>query len=332
MQEPSWLKKEREEASSLSKKKLGFQHQPVKIRKKNAEHFTLHELIEKNEKLAKEIFLSRKTRPALNENAALLNAHFREANFFFVKKDGEIEIELDKSAAMNFFVVEDDASLFLTIRAGDESLFSSELFIKKGGKARLATLKEKCKSCSQFQHASISESASLTSVCFWSGHGDRLNTAELNGRSASLHSVDMCLADDNEQASINSSAYTNSPAVRANVIMKGVVKDKAAVSFGGILKVGEKGKGTVGNLDQDILLLDSGATAEAEPVLEIENEDSACSHAASIHPVEKRKLFYLESRGLASRDALTTLVAGFMHSALAGIEDKKLRKLFIPFE
>lgn len=330
--EPAWLKKERDEASSLARKKLKFHPKPVKIRKKNVEHYTLQKLIEKDEKLAREIFLSRKTRPTLNEDAALLNANFREANFFFVKKEGEIELEIDNSVAMNFFIVEEDASLFLTIRAGDESLFSSELLIKKGGKARLATLKEKCRSCSQFQHAAVSESASLTSACFWSGHGDRVTTAELNGSSADLHSVEMCLADDNEKASIDFSAYSNSPDVRANVIMKGVVKDKAAVSFGGILKVGKKGKGTVGDLNQDILLLDSGATAEAEPVLEIENDDSDCSHAASIHPVEKRKLFYLESRGLAPRDALTTLIAGFMHSALAGVEDKRLRKLFIPFE
>ena len=58
-------------------------------------------------------------------------------------------------------------------------------------------------------------------------------------------------------------------------------------------------------------MLDPGTHADAIPKLEIVADDVKCSHGASIGTLNKEQLFYLQTRGLNYREALTAISMGF---------------------
>ena len=74
------------------------------------------------------------------------------------------------------------------------------------------------------------------------------------------------------------------------------------------------------------MLLNPGARADANPQLEIENNDVRSSHSASVGQMSEDKLFYLESRGISRSDARKLLVAGFLGSAIRKIQDESQRE------
>lgn len=323
MKKPEWMPK---------KNSSGLPFKPVKskIKAEGAGLMHLYELAEKDKALAKNLFLSLESH--FGKGKDLIYGNFLEANVFFIDKKGEIEIELENSVAMNFFVVRENAELFLVSRAGENSFFFNNIILGKNADAKVSTLKERCNHCSCFQSSKLGESASLVSASFWSGRGNRSSSAELSGKNSRYQCMDMALSDDSEKAHLNSVSKSTAPGTFSRLVMRGVVKDHSEMRFRGMVKAGKKADKTNGSLEQNLLVLNDGASAEAEPLLEIENNQSECEHSAAVHSVDERKLFYLQSRGLSRRRALTTVVAGFMHSALSGVEDKKMRKLFIPFE
>lgn len=56
-------------------------------------------------------------------------------------------------------------------------------------------------------------------------------------------------------------------------------------------------------------------------MMEILNEDVACSHGATISPMEEEPLFYLQSRGIDPAEALRMAVLGFFEEGLNKLPD-----------
>jgi Fe-S cluster assembly protein SufD len=74
------------------------------------------------------------------------------------------------------------------------------------------------------------------------------------------------------------------------------------------------------------LMLDPNTHADAIPMLEIIADDVKCSHGASIGSLNEEQLFYLRTRGLNYREALTAVAAGFVeeiiqHVPLASVQE-----------
>ncbi|MBP7018534.1 SufD family Fe-S cluster assembly protein, partial [Candidatus Saccharibacteria bacterium] len=67
-----------------------------------------------------------------------------------------------------------------------------------------------------------------------------------------------------------------------------------------------------GFLKQDILLLSESARAKATPQLEIKTDEVRASHSATVGQVDQEQLFYLQARGLSSKEAKATIVRAFL--------------------
>lgn len=104
------------------------------------------------------------------------------------------------------------------------------------------------------------------------------------------------------------------PHTRANTTLKGVVRDKASLTFIGRIIINENCGDTQSFLTERILLLSNTAHAKAIPDLEILSDDVSCSHAASVSYLPSDQIFYLMSRGLSRQKAEKTLIEGFLSS------------------
>jgi Fe-S cluster assembly protein SufD len=135
---------------------------------------------------------------------------------------------------------------------------------------------------------------------------------ELLGSGAHAHITGRFLATQKDQVIINLYIIHKAPHTSAQTILKGVAKDQSSIRFFGRIKIEPGCPNTQSFLEERILLLSDQAKAEAVPELEILSDDVKCSHAASISPVPREHLFYLQSRGLSPQMAEDIIVQGFL--------------------
>jgi Fe-S cluster assembly scaffold protein SufB len=127
--------------------------------------------------------------------------------------------------------------------------------------------------------------------------------ATINGRFLTL---------EKNQIDIELYIIHKAPHTSAQTMLKGVAKDNSHIRFFGRIKIEPNCPDTQSFLEERILLLSDKAKAEAIPELEILSDDVKCSHAASISRIPEEHLFYLQSRGIAQKDAEDLVVEGFL--------------------
>jgi Fe-S cluster assembly protein SufD len=111
------------------------------------------------------------------------------------------------------------------------------------------------------------------------------------------------------------------PKSTSEVEIKTALAGASRSIYYGLTRVETTAVGASANQENRNLLLSPRAKADADPVLEIlTNEVIRCGHGATVGPVDKDALFYLQSRGLDMRQSLTLLVTGFFQSVLSGLD------------
>ena len=76
--------------------------------------------------------------------------------------------------------------------------------------------------------------------------------------------------------------------------------------------------------NRNILLTDK-AHVDTRPFLEIYNDDVKCSHGSTVGQLDKQALFYLRSRGITERTAMTMLSYAFCDEVIRCIAIDSLR-------
>jgi hypothetical protein len=102
--------------------------------------------------------------------------------------------------------------------------------------------------------------------------------------------------------------------------------DQSKVDYRGTLVIKPHAQQTDSYLAHHTLMLSPKARTETEPCLEIEADNVAAGHAATIGRVDEDMLFYLRSRGISTPEAHQMLIQGFMQADLQKIPNTELRK------
>jgi Fe-S cluster assembly protein SufD len=107
-------------------------------------------------------------------------------------------------------------------------------------------------------------------------------------------------------------------------VFKKVLKNGAVGVFQGKILVKPGAQKTDGYQISQSLLLDGDSQFLAKPELEIYADDVACSHGSTSGAIDEEGLFYLRSRGVPEREAVSLLTLAFLAEALDEIEDSRL--------
>ncbi len=105
----------------------------------------------------------------------------------------------------------------------------------------------------------------------------------------------------------------------------GVFDERARGVFTGRIIVRPGAQRTDSKQTNNNLLLSERARADSQPQLEIYADDVKCTHGATLGPIDERKLFYLQSRGLALDEARRLLTYGFGAEILNAVRMDELR-------
>jgi Fe-S cluster assembly scaffold protein SufB len=182
------------------------------------------------------------------------------------------------------------------------------------------------------RHASV-QTASRMGWIFSGFGGFRTkarNTSELPGQGADLEDLQSFFGTEHQ-------AYDSSVTIRhlgtdthGQSITRGVFRDEARGMSRGLVRIEPDARKTVSYISEHAMLLSRGARSDTIPILEILCRDVKATHSTSVAPVDPEKVFYLQSRGIESEDAIRMIGEGFLSYVLDRAPIANLREVLYP--
>ena len=112
---------------------------------------------------------------------------------------------------------------------------------------------------------------------------------------------------------------------KADMQVRGALKDCSEKIFRGTLDFLRGSKGSVGREREEVVLLNEGVRNRSVPLMLSGEDDVDGHHAVSVGKMDQEKLFYITSRGLDLSEAQRLVVEASFNPVLERIEDKALR-------
>ncbi len=147
----------------------------------------------------------------------------------------------------------------------------------------------------------------------------------LNGKGARALFLGFVIGKDDQKFVFDASAVHVKGETNSEIRIKSALFGKSRLDFKGDLIIEKDAQQSDTFLASHSLLMDEGTAARAIPSLEILADDVKAGHAATAGKVNEEDLFYLESRGISSREAEHLLVLGFFEEQLQRVPDIDLR-------
>ena len=102
------------------------------------------------------------------------------------------------------------------------------------------------------------------------------------------------------------------PNTSSRIISKSISKNGGRSSYRGLAKVQKGATDCKSNVVCDALILDPESRSDTYPYIEVEEDDVAMEHEASVSKIAEEQLLYLMSRGLTEAEASAMIVTGFI--------------------
>jgi Fe-S cluster assembly protein SufD len=148
----------------------------------------------------------------------------------------------------------------------------------------------------------------------------------LDGPGAEAQVNGVTFATDRQHISYYTQQTHRAPSTTSDLLYKEVLRDKARVTWRGMIKVEPAAQKTDGYQRSDALLLSSTARVDSIPGLEIQADDVRCTHGATAGRVDEEQIFYCMCRGLSRFEAMHMIVEGFFHSIYDRIPVEAVRE------
>ena len=111
----------------------------------------------------------------------------------------------------------------------------------------------------------------------------------------------------------------------SEMIFHGVLADQARKTFRGTIDFKRGSSGSIGEEQEDTLLLSPEVVNKAVPVILCAEEDVEGHHGATIGQLSDEMLFYMRSRGYSDEEARRVIVQARLKSVAEHIPDERLR-------
>ncbi|MFA6435762.1 MAG: SufD family Fe-S cluster assembly protein, partial [Candidatus Gracilibacteria bacterium] len=137
----------------------------------------------------------------------------------------------------------------------------------------------------------------------------------LKGAGAECTTEMLFSADGVQESMVLFFAHHYGKNTKSIVRLKGALSGKSRGVFKGFIRAHSGSFGMQGSLEEHVLLLSEDCRLETIPGLEIQHSEVGVFHSAKIEHVDEEKLFYLQSRGLSTEQAIELIVQGFFEDS-----------------
>ncbi len=166
------------------------------------------------------------------------------------------------------------------------------------------------------------------SICTITLGGQRVRnniTVRMNGEHCSFQADGLYLLDREQQSDNYIFVEHGKPHCESRELYKGIIDDSAKARFNGHVLVQDGAVKTEAYMTNRNILLTDKAHVDTRPFLEIYNDDVKCSHGSTIGQLDQDALFYLMTRGISQRSAVTLLSYAFCDEVIRNISIATLR-------
>ncbi len=142
----------------------------------------------------------------------------------------------------------------------------------------------------------------------------------------SCHLIGLYVLNEGEKLDFETSAIHIARNTSCLQDVRGILKDNTNSRYIGSIIIEKDAFQTESFLDDNVLVLGEGTKNQADPTLEIKNNDVKASHGSTTGRINKDEVFYLMARGLSKNEAENLIVEGFFEKLLNQIEDEAVRE------
>ena len=109
-------------------------------------------------------------------------------------------------------------------------------------------------------------------------------------------------------------------------IFRGIIADSAKVTFNGKIHIFKYAQKSDAQLNNKNLLLTNTAEVNTKPELEIYADDVICAHGATVAKIDEQAIYYMQTRGIKTKDARRMLSHGFINELLDKIDNDAIKE------
>lgn len=277
----------------------------------------------------------RTTRPDFNKFTALHAALWHGGTFIYVPAGARVSRPLQSlvaydadagSALHHTLIIAEKGSRVSLIqdrvsqeRRPELNLEMVEIYAEEGAWVRYASFQHwgEARYSLSVQEANLARDANFLWVNGALGgrmSKDFLSTS-LNAPGARVQMHGFAFAVGEQHIDQSTYQHHRAPNTYSNLLYRNVLRDQARTVFYGMIRAEQEAAGMEGYQANNNLLLDD-AHAHSIPGLEIRCNDVRCSHGSTLSRIDPQQLFYLQARGLPTREAEGLIVQGFARPAM----------------
>jgi Fe-S cluster assembly protein SufB len=271
--------------------------------------------------------------PADNKFSALNSAVWSGGSFIYVPPGVEVEIPLQAYFRINqenmgqferTLIIVDEGAYVHYVEGCSAPVYSSdslhsavvEIIVKKGGRARYTTIQNW--SSNVYNLVTKRAAAYEGAIMEWvdGNLGSKVTmkypSIYLLGERARGEVLSIAYAGEGQHQDAGGKVIHSAPRTSSAITSKSISKDGGRAGYRGLVRIDEGADKAKSHVICDALILDDHSRSDTYPYIEIEEENSAVSHEATVSKVSDEQLFYLMSRGLGETEAMQMIVRGFI--------------------
>ncbi|HUG93531.1 MAG TPA: Fe-S cluster assembly protein SufB [Planctomycetaceae bacterium] len=268
-----------------------------------------------------------------NKFAALNSAVWSGGSFIYVPKGVAIEFPLQAYFRINsqnmgqfertLIIVDEGANVHYVEGCtaptySSDSLHSAvvEILVKRGGRCRYTTIQNW--SSNVYNLVTKRAMAYGDSVMEWvdGNLGSQLTmkypAIYLMEPGARGETLSIAFAGKGQHQDAGAKMVHVAPHTSSCIVSKSISKNGGRASYRGLVKIAKGAHHSKSNVVCDALILDPESRSDTYPYIEVDEDDVAIEHEASVSKIAEEQLFYLMSRGLSEAEASSMIVTGFV--------------------
>ena len=173
----------------------------------------------------------------------------------------------------------------------------------QGGIYNFVTKRGHCRGkCSKISWTQVEAGSAIT----W-----KYPSCVLKGEGSEGRFYSVALTQNKMQADTGTKMIHLGKNTKSLIISKGISSHQSVNAYRGQVRINPSAKGARNYSQCDSMLVGDSAKAKTLPVIEVQNPTAIVEHEASTSRLSKEQMFYLQSRGLDTEQAVSLIVNGF---------------------
>ncbi|MFH1566325.1 MAG: Fe-S cluster assembly protein SufB [bacterium] len=268
-----------------------------------------------------------------NKFSALNSAVWSGGSFIYIPKNVKVKLPLQAYFRINAkrmgqfertLIIADEGSFVSYLEGCTAPLYSEdslhcavvEIFVKKNARVRYTTVQNWSKNVYNLvtKRALVYENGVMEWVDGNIGSKVTMKypSVFLMEKRAKGTILSIGVANKGQEQDIGGKVLHLAENTSSQIVSKSISKNGGKASYRGLVKIAKNAHDCKSNVVCDGLILDEFSVSNTYPFMDIKGENPQISHEAFVGRINEEQLFYLTSRGIPEKEAISMLVNGFI--------------------